>query len=55
MLRSDDNPDVCIAVTSSTPWECCTIDTLDQHIRTLQVARDWMIKERQSKKDKSTT
>jgi hypothetical protein len=39
-LRSDDSPDVCVGT------EACNLAKLDQHIRTLQAARRWLLTER---------
>jgi len=41
-LRSDDSPDVLIVSGN----EVCSVSRLDQHIRTLQIARRWLLKER---------
>lgn len=49
LLRSDNNPDVGV---EQTPWEFCTLEKLDQHIRTLQVARAWLIAERRRRQPK---
>lgn len=50
MLRFDSAPDVCVyAGTEAVRWESCNIDMLDQHIRTLQVARKWLLDEKKRK------
>lgn len=46
MLRSDDMPDVMIMAEA---WETCTLERLDQHIRTLQAARKWLVEEQRRK------
>lgn len=39
-LRSDDGPDVLIQAS-----EAVRVQKLDQHIRTLQMARRWLVRE----------
>lgn len=47
-LRSDDNPDVLISANES-----ANLQKLDQHIRTLQTARRWLIRETQIKRSRN--
>lgn len=42
MMRSDNILDVAISATS---LEYCGLEKLDRHIRTLQVARRWLVNE----------
>jgi len=46
-LRSDDSPDIRIEST-----EFCDLAKLEQHIRTLQIARAWLIREWRIKREK---
>lgn len=50
LLRSDNAPDVAIAATQ---WEICDLQKLEQHIRTLQAARKWLIEQQKNKAVKS--
>lgn len=47
-LRSDDSPDVVLEHGA----EVCGIQKLDQHIRTLQTARRWLVRERRLKTER---
>jgi len=40
-LRSGDNPDIRITID-----QYCNLTMLDQHLRALQAARRWLVKER---------
>lgn len=44
-LRLDDSPDIVLEHGA----EVCNIQKIDQHIRTLQAARRWLIRERRLK------
>lgn len=46
-MRSDDGPDVRIEAA-----ECCNLQKLDQHIRTLQAARRWLVREKKIKRQR---
>lgn len=48
MLRSDNQPDVAI---QQATWECCNLALLEQHIRTLQAARKWLLEEAHRRKE----
>jgi hypothetical protein len=48
-LRSDDSPDVIINAN-----ECVRLLKLDQHIRTLQTARRWLIRETKLRRMRET-
>lgn len=47
-MRSDDSPDVCIEAAGYV-----NLERLDQHIRTLQVARKWLVAEMKRKREKT--
>lgn len=50
ILRSDQMPDVGVVQVT---WEYCNIEQLEQHIRTLQTARKWLVEEKR-RKDRAT-
>ena len=49
LLRSDNSPDVGV---TAVQYEWCNLEKLDQHIRTLLMARRWM-KAEQARKAKA--
>lgn len=54
MLRSDKNPDVLISIDSTTSsWDPCTVAQLEQHIRVLNIAKEWLLSEQRIKDGES--
>lgn len=56
MLRSDKSSDILIHINQdcakSGIWESCSLELLDQHIRTLQTARKRLVAEQAKKETK---